>query len=124
MFKCIARHIKKSQQLYQRHVSALRTNATNACHFLDAIKSPSTYPCQWVGQSVIHSFRLEIAIASPSFASLFTNLKLVKGKVSLRKADEKIQAIANQVQLHLYLHVCKDRNLKEGERTSQVLQTI
>ena len=39
--------------------------------FLDAIASPSTYPCQWVSQSVIHSFRLEIAIASPSFASLF-----------------------------------------------------
>ena len=39
--------------------------------FLDAIASPSTFPCQWVSQSVmIDSFRLEIAIASPSFASL------------------------------------------------------
>ena len=40
-------------------------------HFLDAIASPSTYPCQWVSQWVSDSFRLEIAIASPSFASLF-----------------------------------------------------
>ena len=39
--------------------------------FLDAIASPSTYPCQSVSGSVIDSFRLEIAIASPSFASLF-----------------------------------------------------
>ena len=39
--------------------------------FLDAIASPSTYPCQWVSGSVIDSFKLEIAIASPSFASLF-----------------------------------------------------
>ena len=31
----------------------------------------STYLCQSVGESVIDSFRLEIAIASPSFASLF-----------------------------------------------------
>ena len=38
--------------------------------FLDGIASPSTYPCQWVSQSVIDSLRLEIAIASPSFASL------------------------------------------------------
>ena len=30
--------------------------------FLDAIASPSTYPCQWsVSGSVIDSFRLEIA---------------------------------------------------------------
>ena len=35
------------------------------------IASPSTYPCQWVNGSVIDSFGLEIAIASPSFASLF-----------------------------------------------------
>ena len=38
------------------------------CLFLDAIASPSTYPCQSVSQSVsqlvIDSFRLEIAIAS------------------------------------------------------------
>ena len=39
--------------------------------FLDAIASPSTYPCQWVSGSVIDSFRLNIAIASPSFASMF-----------------------------------------------------
>ena len=42
--------------------------------FLDAIASPSTYPCQWVGQWVSEWFivsDLEIAIASPSFASLF-----------------------------------------------------
>ena len=44
--------------------------------FLDAIAAPSTYPraCQSVsgsvGQSVIDSFKLEITIASPSFASL------------------------------------------------------
>ena len=40
-----------------------------AVPFLDAIASPSTYPCHSVTQSVIDSFRLEIAIASPSFAS-------------------------------------------------------
>ena len=28
--------------------------------FLDAIASPSTYPCQWVSGSVNDSFRLEI----------------------------------------------------------------
>ena len=42
-------------------------------HFLDAIVSPSTYPCQLVGQSVSESFivsDLEIAIASSRFASL------------------------------------------------------
>ena len=48
--------------------------------FLDGIASPSTYPvsqfsqhlpCQSVGEWVIDSFRMEIAIASPSFASLF-----------------------------------------------------
>ena len=38
--------------------------------FLDVIASSSTYPLS-VGQWVIDSFRLEIAIASPSFASLF-----------------------------------------------------
>ena len=32
----------------------------------------STYPCQWVSGSVIDSFRSEIAIASLSFASLFS----------------------------------------------------
>ena len=37
---------------------------------LDVIAFPSTYPCQSVGEWVIDSFRLEIAIASPSFASL------------------------------------------------------
>ena len=38
---------------------------------------PSTYPCQsvseWVSGSVIDSFRLEIAFASPSFASLLSS---------------------------------------------------
>ena len=47
--------------------------------FLDGIASPSTYPvsqfsqhlpCQSVSGWVIDSFRLEIAIASPTFASL------------------------------------------------------
>ena len=38
--------------------------------FLDATASPSTYPYQWVGQWLRVS-DLEIAIASPSFASLF-----------------------------------------------------
>ena len=37
-----------------------------------AIASCTTYPCQsvgeWVGQSAIDSFRLEIAVASPSFS--------------------------------------------------------
>ena len=40
--------------------------------FLDAIASPSTYPMS-VGQWVIDSFRLEIAISFPSFGSLFFN---------------------------------------------------
>ena len=43
-------------------------------HFLDAIASPSTYPCQWVSGSVIDSFRLELSIASPRFASLLIYL--------------------------------------------------
>ena len=38
--------------------------------FLYVIASPSSYPCQRVGLSVINSFRCD-AIASPSFASLF-----------------------------------------------------
>ena len=38
--------------------------------FLDAIASPRSYPCQWVSQWLIVS-DLEIATASPSFASLF-----------------------------------------------------
>ena len=38
--------------------------------FLNAIAPSSNYPCQWVSGSVVDSFRLEIAIASPSFASL------------------------------------------------------
>ena len=41
--------------------------------FLDAMASSSTYPCQSMSGSVIDSFRLEIAIASPSFASLFNS---------------------------------------------------
>ena len=48
------------------------------CPFLDAIASPSTYPCQsvseWVSQWVIVS-DLEIAIASPSFASLLLQIR-------------------------------------------------
>ena len=39
-------------------------------YILDAIASPITYP--WVSQSLIDSFRLEIAIASLSFASLLS----------------------------------------------------
>ena len=39
------------------------------CNFLDVIASPSSYPCQWVGQWLIFS-DLGIALASPSFASL------------------------------------------------------
>ena len=49
----------------------------NICNKLaklgDAIASPSTYPCQSVGESVSQSLivsNLEIAIASQSFASL------------------------------------------------------
>ena len=41
--------------------------------FLDAIASSSTYPRQSVGQSLGDSFRFEIVIASPSFASLLTD---------------------------------------------------
>ena len=48
------------------------------CSFLDAIASTSTYPCQsvseWVSQWVIVS-DLEIAIASPSFASLLLQIR-------------------------------------------------
>ena len=56
------------------------------CHFgcqmtfLDEIASPSSYPCQSVGQSVSESFivsDLEIAIASLSFASLLGNKILI-----------------------------------------------
>ena len=57
--------------LERRELTSLLFQMTRSLYFLDAIASPSTYPCQWVGQSVIHSFRLEITIASPSFASLF-----------------------------------------------------
>ena len=41
--------------------------------FLDAIASPSTYPCQSVSEWFIVS-DLEIAIAYPSFASLFLSI--------------------------------------------------
>ena len=48
--------------------------------FLDAIASPSSYPCQSVGGSVSESvsdrFRCD-AIASPSFVSLFITLSLI-----------------------------------------------
>ena len=48
------------------------------CPFLDAIASPSTYPCQsvseWVSEWVIVS-DLEIAIASPSFTSLLLQIR-------------------------------------------------
>ena len=37
-------------------------------YFLDAIASPGTDPCQWILSD------LEIAIASPSFASLLYSL--------------------------------------------------
>ena len=41
--------------------------------FSDAIASPSTYPCQWVGQLVIHSFRFGDlrALRACSFINLF-----------------------------------------------------
>ena len=42
---------------------------------LDAIAFPSTFPCQSVGESLIVS-NLEIAISSPSFASLLDYLEL------------------------------------------------
>ena len=44
--------------------------------FSDAIASTSSYPCQWASEWVSEWLivsDLEIAIASPSFASLFTN---------------------------------------------------
>ena len=58
-------HTMQSVSLYSR------MSVLEFLHFLGAIASPSTYPCQWVSGSVIDIFRLEIAIASPSFASLF-----------------------------------------------------
>ena len=59
-------HTMQSVSLYSR------MSVLEFLHFLGAIASPSTYPCQWVSGSVIDSYRLEIAIASPSFASLFS----------------------------------------------------
>ena len=55
--------------------------------FLDAIASPSSYPCQpvsqwWVSEWLIVS-DLEIAIASPSFASLFLIVCLLVAWVAL-----------------------------------------
>ena len=53
--------------------------------FLDAVESPSSYPChslgQWVSQWFIVS-DLEIAVASPSFVSLLntSRLKITWGK--------------------------------------------
>ena len=47
-----------------------RFTTVHCVFFLDAIASPSSYPCQSVSQSLIVS-DLEIAIVSPSFASLF-----------------------------------------------------
>ena len=44
-------------------------------NFLDAIASPITYPCQSMSGSVIDRFRLEIALASLGFASLFYKLQ-------------------------------------------------
>ena len=47
--------------------------------FLDAIASPSAYPCQSVGEWVSESFIVsdfEIAVASPSFAILFESVPL------------------------------------------------
>ena len=64
-------HLDKLVKLMLRYTLHHHSNLP---HFLDAIASPSTYPCQWVGESfrqwVIVS-DLEIAIASPGFASLF-----------------------------------------------------
>ena len=58
-----------SNLLYRKIILAVYVPALYRPRFLDAIASPRSYPCQWVSQSVIHSFRLEIAIAYPSFAS-------------------------------------------------------
>ena len=82
-------------QISGLQIAAGRVNFPNNCYslditasedvrrenmfLLDAIASPSTFPCQsvgqWVSQWVIDSFRWEIAIASPSFASLFLALQ-------------------------------------------------
>ena len=55
-----------------------RLAQVNISYILDAIASPITYP--WVSQSLIDSFRLEIAIASPSFASLLKIVSSPKAK--------------------------------------------
>ena len=52
-------------------ISTIQKEGKMYC-FLDVIGSPSTYPCQWVIVS-----DLEIAIASPSFASLFMMASLI-----------------------------------------------
>ena len=62
----------------QNHTQPNRNLLKNVKFFLDAIVSPSTYPChcQLVGQLVSEWFivlDLEIAIESPSFASLFSS---------------------------------------------------
>ena len=44
--------------------------------FLDAVASPSTYPSQWVSQSVIHSFRRD-AITYPSFVFFEGNITIL-----------------------------------------------
>ena len=50
-------------------------NIWNKVYFCEVY--PSQHPCQCVSQGVIDGFRLEIAIASPSFASLFTICELL-----------------------------------------------
>ena len=65
--------------MVRRNLGSATPPSVMALFSLDAIASPSTYPCQSVsgsvGQSVIDSFKLKIAIASPSFASLFVVLQ-------------------------------------------------
>ena len=54
-----------SLHIYNQAVKAPLTSFVQDLFRCDnAIASLSTYPCQWVGEWVIHSFRLEIAIAS------------------------------------------------------------
>ena len=61
----------------------------------DAIASPSTYPCQWVSQRVSDSFRLEIAIASPSFVSLFQSMSFLNQKYNC-----SVESFTSHIQDH------------------------
>ena len=74
-------------------------NEDSSCghNFLDGIASPSpsTYPCQSVGESVIDSFRLEIAIAS---------LNLFQKSFKLSNSNTQTQIILYHILTISFLH--------------------